>query len=135
MNWISASLENLKKKLELNFQDLLYINVNQVHYHIIVCHKKTFWYYNWNCSQFEQNRNFIFLLFCWINIGDILNFKSARLNVKSLPFTKKLFRLKSLQNEFFSVQVRAHINFKFMQCYEVLLPYFKYLKTFETFPK
>ena len=46
------------------------------------------WYYDWNCSQFEQNQNFIFLLFSWNNIGDILNFKSARLKVNFLPYYK-----------------------------------------------
>ena len=63
----------------------------------------SFWYYNWNCSQFEQNQNFIFLLFCWINIGDILNFKSARLNLNSLPFYKNAFYIEIASKRIFSV--------------------------------
>ena len=69
----------------------------------IIFHKKSFWYYNWNCSQFERNHKFIFLLFFWINIADILNFKSARLKVHFVHFSKTLFTLKSLRNEIFSV--------------------------------
>ena len=36
-----------------------------------------------------------------MNIGDILNFKSAQLKVPSLHFSKTLFTFKSLRNEFF----------------------------------
>ena len=97
-----------KKQSGIKFLNLLYINVNQVYYPIIVCYKKIFLYYNWNCSQFEQKQNFIFLLFCWIHIGDILNFKSARLKVNSLPFYKNAFYIEIASKRLFQwMGVRA----------------------------
>ena len=75
----------------------------------------SFWYYTWNCSQFEQNQNFTLLLFCWNNFGDILNFKSARLKVNSLPFYKNAFYIQIASKRIFqwmgasaSALARAH---------------------------
>ena len=44
-----------------------------------------------------------FLLFCWINLGDILNFKSARLKVNSLTFYKNDFNIEIASTRIFSV--------------------------------